>query len=172
MPGVDGANQSGLEWIEGIGAKLWDRIKDEAGEEAFDLLLGYMQRRMGDPEFSRTVGDFNGRYQFRSRDGGMKVLVRMENGRLEKSEEISEEVDVTVTFKDGGALMRFLLRPAQAVLKDIVDRKPGVDKPHTLDILQGLLNNEVKVTGNVNYLYRFAFIANHLLLEKEGELPR
>ena len=155
-----------------IVSKLWDSIKDEAGEAAFEALLGYMQGRLKDPKFSRYVGDFTGRYQFRSRDGCMALLVRFENGNLEKSEEINRDVDVTVEFKDGGALMKFLLRPARAILEDLVDDKPGVDRPHTLDILQSLLNNEVRVTGNLNYLYRFGFIANHLLLETEGQLPR
>ena len=39
------------------------------------------------------------------------------------------------------------------------------------DILRGLLNNEVLVTGNLNYMYKFGFMANHLQLELTGNLP-
>ena len=98
-----------------------DRITFDPKALTFEALLGYMQGRLKDPKFSRYVGDFTGRYQFRSRDGGMALLVRFENGNLEKSEEINRDVDVTVEFKDGGALMKFLLRPARAILEDLLD---------------------------------------------------
>ena len=69
------------------------------------------------------------------------------------SERSTPAADVTVTFKNADALMRFLL----------AEKK---------DILQSLLNNEVQIAGNLNYLYKFGFMANHVLLDYTGKLPK
>jgi hypothetical protein len=51
---------------------------------------------------------------------------------------------VAVTFKDSAALLRFLFS-------------------HDQDILDSLLSNDVAVDGNVNYIYKFAFMARDLI---------
>jgi hypothetical protein len=50
---------------------------------------------------------------------------------------------VRVRFTDGAALRRFLFAEDQ-------------------DILDSLLANEVELTGNLNYIYKFGFMARDL----------
>jgi hypothetical protein len=40
------------------------------------------------------------------------------------------------------------------------------------DILKMLLNNEVVLKGNVNYMMKFGYMANHLQLALTGSLQR
>jgi hypothetical protein len=53
--------------------------------------------------------------------------------------------DITIIFKNPAALRNFIFSP----------------KP---DILNAILRQEVSVDGNLNYLYKFAYMANHLKL--------
>jgi len=107
---------------------------------------------MFDPSYRKNIENFKGRYQFRSRDGGITVLVEFDNGKMDIKETLSEDVNITVIFKDGRSLMNFLLSQNR-------------------DVLRGFLNNEIIVNGNLNYIYKFAFMANHLQLELTGNLP-
>ena len=59
--------------------------------------------------------------------------------------------DITILFKDGKALMGYLLSP----------------KP---DILGSILHQEVSLAGNLNYLYKFAFMSKRLQLMAEGAI--
>ena len=54
-------------------------------------------------------------------------------------------------FKDSKSLMNYLLA---------MDR----------DILRLILNNEVVLRGNVNYVLKFGYMANHLQLALTGRL--
>ena len=56
-----------------------------------------------------------------------------------------ESPDVTITFKSPAAFRRFLSSKEK-------------------DILESLMANEVEVDGNLNYVYKFGFMARHLLL--------
>jgi len=56
---------------------------------------------MFDPSYRKNIENFKGRYQFRSRDGRITVLVELDNGKMDIKETLSEDVDVTVIFKDG-----------------------------------------------------------------------
>ena len=107
---------------------------------------------MFDPSYRKNIENFKGRYQFKSKGDGVAVLVEFDNEKMDIKEKLANDVDVTCTFKDGKALINFLLSR---------DR----------DILRRLLNNEVTLTGNLNYIFKFAFMANHLQLELTGNLP-
>jgi len=52
---------------------------------------------------------------------------------------------ITITFRDGRTLMKFLLAPKQ-------------------DILGSMLRHDVVTEGNLNYLYRFGYMAKRLQL--------
>jgi len=128
-------------------------IEGEIAETFLEVLLSFMKLRfMVDPSYRRNIEDFKGSYQIKSRDGEITVLVKFDKGRMHFKETVADDVDITCTFKDGKSLMNFLLSK---------DR----------DILRGLLNNEITLTGNLNYIYKFGFMANHLLLELTGNLP-
>lgn len=153
MPIFDLENIIGKLALEKAGEKFLNALEDEAAETFLEMLLLFMRLKfMFDPSYRRNIENFKGRYQFRSRDGGITVLVELDNGKMDIKETLSEDVDVTVIFKDGRSLMNFLLSQNR-------------------DVLRGLLNNEITVNGNLNYIYKFAFMANHLQLELTGNLP-
>ena len=135
------------------GQKFLKVIEGEVAETFLEVLLFFMKVKfMLDASYRRNIEDFKGRYQFRSRDGEVAVLVEFDSGRMDIKETLADEVDVACVFKDGRSLMNLLLSR---------DR----------DILRGLLNNEIMLTGNLNYMYKFGFMANHLQLELTGNLP-
>lgn len=139
--------------IKKMGSQLQEALDDQMTETFLKALLGYLWLNFTiDPNYRKNIQDFKGKYQFRDKAGKVKAFVRFENGKMKFKEEISPEADLTVTFKDGRALRDFLLSPNQ-------------------DILKSLLNNEVIVRGNLNYLFKFGFLANHLKLEFLGNLP-
>jgi hypothetical protein len=138
------------------GDQLLGSLESETAETFLEILLGFMQVKfVFDRRFRKNieVDNFRGSYKFRTRDpNGVKVLVEFANGRMRIREDIDAAATVTVTFENGKALRKFLLSP----------------KP---DILECLLRNEVVTSGNLNYLNKFAFMANHLVLEATGNLP-
>lgn len=139
--------------MDRLGERFLKSLEDETAETFLEALLAFMKIKfMLDPAYRKNIEEFRGRYQFRSRDGGVAVLVKFEDGDMKIREKTSDDVNVTVSFKDGRALMNFLLSANR-------------------DILRGLLNNEVVVAGNLNYMYKFGFMANHLQLELTGNLP-
>lgn len=147
--------------VQEKGEKLLRSLEDETAETFLEILLGYMYIKLFkfgkfifDPKYHKNIENFKGSYKFRTRDPkGVKVFVEFDNGHMKMSEDIAAEATVTVTFENGKALRNFLLA-----------------KKH--DILNCILKNEVVTSGNLNYLNKFAFMANHLMLEVTGDLPQ
>lgn len=130
-----------------------EKIEAELAEEFFKTLLLLMRFSfIVDKEFRSYIKDFSGIIEFRSKDGEIRVLAIFKNSELKVKElepnEKGETPNVIVNFKDHIVLMNFLL-----------------PKGGKRDILRSLLNNEVIIKGNLNYIYRFGFLANHLQLE-------
>lgn len=127
-------------------------LSSELAEEFLQLLLGLMSIVfIVERDFRRNIKDFTGSYLFRSKDGCITVAALFRDGKLEVREEEIPDPDITVQFKDGKALMGYLLTP----------------KP---DILGSMLRQEVSLNGNLNYLYKFAFMAKRLQLMATGEI--
>ena len=145
--------------VREVGAQLLGSLESETAETFLEILLFCMKVKfVFDPEFRRNieVENFRGSYKFCTRNprrGQVNVWVEFADGMMRIREDIDAEATVTVTFENGKALRNFLLSP----------------KP---DILECILNNEVVTSGNLNYLNKFAFMANHLVLEVTGGLPR
>jgi len=139
--------------LEKMGERFLKSMEDEAAETFLETLLLFMKFKfMLDASYKRNIENFDGRYQFRSKDGQITVFVEFKNGEMHIKEELNEDVNVTVIFKNGQSLVNFLLSENK-------------------DILRGLLHNEMRIIGNLNYIYKFAFMANHLQLELTGNLP-
>lgn len=135
-----------LQIFEPAMKKFSDCLTSEFAEDFLQLLLGLMSVVfLFDHDFRRNIEGFNGRYQFRSKDGCITVAALFRDGQLEVREEEIPDADITILFKDGKALMGYLLTP----------------KP---DILGSMLRQEVALDGNLNYLYKFAFMAKRLQL--------
>ena len=134
------------------GQALLETLKSEAAEEFLQILLHLMGLVFWlDKEFRRNIDGFTGRYLFCSRDGQISVAAIFKKSRLKVKEARIDKTDVTVMFRNSKALMEYLLSP----------------KP---DILGSLLRQDVVVDGNLNYLYKFAYMAKHLQLRVSGQI--
>ena len=93
---------------------------------------------------------FRGRYLFETAKENKLIAASATfgDGRMDVDGSPIREWDVKVTFTDGAALRRFLFSANQ-------------------DILNSIAENEVQVDGNLNYLYRFGFMAKDLLRRLE-----
>ncbi|MBP1730635.1 MAG: glycyl radical enzyme [Deltaproteobacteria bacterium] len=148
---------------KGLDAVMKWLLADSA-EVVLNGLLGWMWLQQINPKFRGLLGDFTGILLFQTRDGSVRKYVQFRDGRLETHEKMTEKPNVTITFTDGTALVNFLFSPVRGYLNDFI-ADGDVDAQHSFDILTGMLKNELTVDGNLNYLYRFGFLANHLLLE-------
>ena len=125
--------------------RLVDELTGELTDQFLELLLRGMDlafRLSG--SYRENIRDFKGRYLFRTEDGGVEASAVFGEGRMEVREEAISDWTVRVTFRDPGALRAFLFSRNQ-------------------DILNSLLKNDVDVDGNLNYLFRFGFLARDLL---------
>jgi len=126
--------------------KFFTCLESELAEEFLKLLLKLMGLIfLLNSDYRRNIKNFHGRYLFQSRDKHITVAAIFKKNRLKVSEKIIDNTHVTVNFKDSKALMNYLLSP----------------KP---DILGSILRQEVTIDGNLNYLYKFAYMAKHLQL--------
>lgn len=132
-------------------------LRDEVAGEFLKLLLKLMSLSFClDRNLRKNIEGFNGLIQFRSKNNEIRVLAEFKNNRLKPKElKPTEKLEVrpnaTVVFKNADALMNFLL--------------PRGGGDGRRDILRPILENEVALEGNFNYIFRFGFLANHLQLE-------
>jgi hypothetical protein len=132
--------------------KLMETLQSEKAEGFLQVLLKLMGLVFClDRDFRRNIQDFNGRYLFRSQDNQITVAAVFKDNRLKVTEEAIDDTHMTVIFRNAKALMGFLLSP----------------KP---DILGSMLRQDVTIDGNLNYLYKFAYMAKHLQLKVSGGL--
>ena len=128
-------------------------LTGEAAEGFLQLILNLMRLAFKlDKDFRRNIDGFVGAYQFRSVDNRVTVAAMFDGKEMTVKKALILEPNVSVIFKDGRALLNYLLS---------TDR----------DILRMLLNNEVVLKGNVNYMMKFGYMANHLQLALTGRLP-
>ena len=128
-------------------------MESEAAEEFLETLLKLMSLVLliNYRDFSRNIEGFNGKYLFKSRDNSITVSAIFENNMMTVSERLIDNPDITVDFRNGKALLNFILSP----------------KP---DILGSMLRQDVAPHGNFNYLYKFAYMAKRLQLMAAGSV--
>ncbi len=134
--------------------KKWLRcMESEFAEEFLETLLNLMSLifLINYKDFRRNIEGFNGKYLFRSRDNNITVSAIFKNNRMTVSERLIDNPDITVDFRNGKALLNFILSP----------------KP---DILGSMLRQDVAPHGNFNYLYKFAYMAKRLQLMAAGSV--
>lgn len=99
--------------------------------------------------YRKNIENFNGSYLFKGRDNSFQVSAVFSNGKMIVSKSNIDHPSITIFFKNPSALMNFIFSP----------------KP---DILNSMLRQDVTLDGNLNYLYKFAYMANHLkIMAKE-----
>jgi hypothetical protein len=94
--------------------------------------------------FRRNLAGFSGKYLFRTANDGVARGALFASRRMQVLRGEFTDYDVAVTFKNSAGLLRFLFSRDQ-------------------DILDSLLANDVAVDGNVNFIYKFAFMARDLI---------
>jgi hypothetical protein len=133
------------------GSHLIKILGDEVTEKFLESLLIVMKIKFRfDPEYRRNIENFRGALRFRCRDSKIDVLVSFADQKMKVSEDPDAPANVIITFRDGRALRKVITSG---------------------DIMGSLLNADVVSTGNINYLYKFGFLARHLVLEYTGKLP-
>jgi len=93
--------------------------------------------------YRRNIAGFRATYVFKTDDGRVGVSARFDNGRMRVSSAPETRYHACISFKDAHALWAFLLSGNQ-------------------DILDSILADTVDVDGNLNYVYRFGFLARDL----------
>ena len=121
-------------------------LESKAADGFLEMLLNMMRLAfLFEGRFRRNIEGFQGRYSFRSKDGVIAAGAIFSQGRMAVSREAIDNPNITVTFRDEKSLMGFMLAP----------------KP---DILGAVLRQDVVLEGNLNYLYKFAYMAKRLQL--------
>lgn len=93
--------------------------------------------------YHANIDGFNAVYAFATQDDTVQAAALFENGKMSVKTHAPSEWDLKVTFKNVEAFWKFIFSGGQ-------------------DILDSLLANDVEVYGNVNYLYKFGFMARDL----------
>lgn len=129
-----------------VSRKFVDQLRTAATDEILELLL----RAMGlafclSRGYRANIRNFAARYVFVAGEGDSKVEATacFEGGKLHVSERADPAWTVRVRFSSVSAVRRFLFGEKQ-------------------DILQSILANEVAIDGNINYIYKFGFMARDL----------
>ncbi len=87
---------------------------------------------------------FHGVYVFGTKDGGVEECRVFKDGEMFEPTYIPEKWNIKVAFKDDQAFWKFLFSGGQ-------------------DIMEAVLVNDVEVFGNLNYLYKFGYMAKDLM---------
>jgi hypothetical protein len=128
-----------------------DCITSGIADNFLGLLLEVMKTVFFfDHEYRKNIEGFEGKYVFRSVDRSVLVSASFGDELMQVLEEEIADPDAAVLFKDGKSLMNFLL----------------ADNP---DILGSMLRQEIATEGNLNYIYKFAYMARRLQLMAKGE---
>jgi hypothetical protein len=131
---------------------LEKRLSTELAEGFLATLLEVMEIAFFfDHNYRKNIEGFAGRYLFRSSDHAIEVSATFANGNMEVAEKAIPDPHVTLIFKDEKALLNFLLS----------------GNP---DILGSMLRQDVTPEGNLNYLYKFAYMARRLQLMATGRV--
>ena len=136
--------------------KFVNQVQEEVTEEFLKILLQFLRFSCYlDAYLRRSIKDFNGRIELRSDDKDIRVLAEFKNGRLnpkelKPDEELVPPANASIVFKNPEAVKNFLL--------------PEGGLEGRRDVLRSYLNNEIRLEGNFNYIYRFGFLATHLQL--------
>ncbi len=125
--------------------QLKEQIEGEATEAFMELLLNVMSLTLRlSRGYRSNIKNFEGRYAFCTADGAVEDYVVFQDDRMKIYDRVQNGWNVRVTFKDAAALRNFLFSRNQ-------------------DIVDSILANAVTVDGNLNYIYKFGFMARDLL---------
>jgi hypothetical protein len=120
-------------------------FEDELLDDFLELLLDMMLLAflINFKHCRKNIEGFRATYNFVSRDGTIAAAAIFANNKMKmKKEKVPDndpDLKVTLTFKNGPALRKFLISG-------------------TPDVLNSLLAQEIDYSGNLNYLLKFAYL--------------
>jgi len=124
--------------------KLRAQMEGFATDAFLELLLGGMDLLF---EISSSLRAetrcFEATYVFRTESGEVAATAVFSKGNMRVLRRAHEHPTVVVIFKRPSALRAFLFSRDQ-------------------DILESLLRNEVRLEGNINYIYKFGYMAREI----------
>jgi hypothetical protein len=130
--------------LEKFAKRLKAQLSDKLTDDFLEFLLGAMDVAfILSPDYRENIRDFQATLVFGTADQGVATTAAFKRGKMSVKERAIVPSDVRVTFTDAKALWSFLLSENQ-------------------DVLDSILQNTVDVEGNLNYLYRFGFLARDL----------
>jgi hypothetical protein len=129
-------------WARELRAELEGRLTDKFLEALlFAMELAFILLR----SYRRNIKHFSASYAFGTSDGRVAATARFAGGHMHVLDEAIQPANATVMFATPAALRNFLFSQGQ-------------------DIIESMLANEVEVDGNLNYVYKFGFLARDLTL--------
>jgi hypothetical protein len=136
-------------WLLGLVRRRTAALRTELEGKLTDkfvelLLVGMDLAFLLLPSYRRNLHGFRGSYLFRTADGLVAASASFAGGRMVVDDGTLANPTATVIFRDAAALRRFLFSKDQ-------------------DILNSILASEVEVVGNLNYVYKFGFMARDLV---------
>jgi hypothetical protein len=134
--------------------RLENELLGEVTDEFLELLLRVMRLAFSIDKaldlslspfegYRKNIEGFKGRYLFRTSDNLVASSAIFANGDMKVEDDPIDDWDVRITFEDAASLRSFIFSKDQ-------------------DILNSILANEVEVDGNLNYIYKFGFMARDL----------
>ncbi|TMQ20458.1 MAG: hypothetical protein E6J90_11520 [Deltaproteobacteria bacterium] len=128
-----------------LSRRFVDQLRDRATDEFLEILLRSMDIAfaLSGTYRKNNLDKFHARYVFATRDGKVGATADFADGDMKVSDEAKDDFTVRIRFKDAAALRRFLFAEKQ-------------------DVLTSVLDNEVEIDGNVNYVYKLGYMANDL----------
>ncbi len=130
-----------------ISKPLEKQLSDNLTDHFIGILLNGMDMAFWlSRDYRKNIKNFKGRYLFCTSNGAVAAAVAFDKSNMTVIPQPPAAWDYTtrVTFKNSRAIKDFLYSQNQ-------------------DILQSILRNDVKVDGNLNYIYKFGFMARDLL---------
>ena len=128
-----------------LSRNLIKELSGELTDKFMELLLGGMDLSFClSKGYRKNIKNFKGKYLFETADGMVEASATFDKSDMKVHTNAIENWDVKVTFKNAAALRAYLFSENQ-------------------DILDSILKNEVEVEGNLNYIYRFGFLARDLV---------
>ena len=125
--------------VEGSVTDAFLEILLRSMDTAFNLDSRYRILR----GYQRNIEGFRANYVFNTKDGRVAASASFRDGDMIVFNQGLGQWDVKVTFEDSKALRDFLFSENR-------------------DIVDSLLGNKVSLDGNLNYIYKFGFMARDL----------
>ena len=132
-------------------SSISDALESALADRSLDGLLPVMDLAfeastiglLGD--FHKNIENFEGRYLFEAKEGSARSAAIFEGGDMRVLRDGTDRWDVKVVFRNDHALMKFMLKGVRS------------------DALDAMMDNDVQVYGNINYLLKFGYMARDLL---------